>query len=132
MVEVKESGKVAGQVARIVQLLTRQHDIEPDDIAVLVANVAWREELAPGGRLARLEITDAAERREDRVIVDTVRRSKGLESLVTVIVVDAELAANEELAYVAISRARTRTYLVGQARHLKQVLSVEPGRASRG
>ena len=127
VVEVKESGKVAGEVARIVQSLTQQHDIEPDDIAVLVSNAAWREELAPGGRLAGLELTDAAERREGRVIVDTVRRFMGLESLVTVIVVDAELAGNEELAYVAISRARTRTYLVGQARHLKQVLAGEPG-----
>ena len=61
------------------------------------------------------------------MVLDTVRRFKGLESLVTVIVVDAELVASEEQAYVAISRARTRTFLAGQPRYLKAVLAVESG-----
>ena len=52
-------------------------------------------------------------------------RSSSVEALVTVIVADAEVAANEELAYVAISRARTRTLLVGNPRHLKAVLASE-------
>lgn len=125
VVEVGDRTKIAGEVSRLVQSLTRQHDIAPHDVAVLVPNVAWREELVPDGRLAGLACTDASRCENGRLIVDTVRRFKGLESLVTVIVVDAELGTNEELAYVAISRARTRTFLVGQTRHLKAVLAVE-------
>ena len=59
------------------------------------------------------------------LIVDTVRRFKGLEALVTIVVVDAALAANEELAYVALSRARTRTFLVGQPRHLQAIVKTQ-------
>jgi hypothetical protein len=127
LVEVTDRSRVAGEVSKLVQSLTRQHDIAPDDVAVLVPNEAWREELSPGGRLAGFACADAARREDGKLVVDTVRRFKGLESLVTVIVADAALAANEELAYVALSRARTRTYLVGQSRHLNTVLASEEG-----
>lgn len=126
VVEVPDAGRIAGEISKLVQSLTREHDIAAHDLAVLVPNDGWRQDIATGGHLAGLEVTDAVTRKDGCVVVDTVRRFKGLESLVTVIVADADLAANEELAYVAISRARTRTFLVGQARHLKAMLAVEP------
>jgi len=126
-IEVEGRSGVRREVIRLIQSLTVQHGIAPEDVAILVPNDAWREELMKHGRVAGFECTDSASCREGRVIVDTVRRFKGLESLVTVIVVDAGLVANEELIYVAISRARTRTYLVGQARHLKAVLAEDGG-----
>jgi hypothetical protein len=127
LVEVADRSRVAGEVSKLVQSLTKQHDIAAQDVAVLVPNEDWCQELSRGGRLAGLEVTEAAVRKEGCVVVDTVRRFKGLESLVTIVVVDAELAANEELAYVVLSRARTRTYVVGQSRHLNTVLASEEG-----
>jgi len=125
LVEVHDPARIGAEVTRLVQSLMRQHDIAPHDVAVLVPNDAWREVLTRGDRLAGFAVSDAAGRREGTVIVDTVRRFKGLEALVTVVVVDAELAANEELAYVALSRARSREFLVGNPRHLKASLTVE-------
>jgi hypothetical protein len=125
LVEVADRPQLSGEVSKLVHSLTRQHDIAPDDVAVLVPNEAYLEELSPHGRLAGFACTDAERRESGRLAIDTVRRFKGLESLVTIIVTDASLAASEELAYVALSRARTRTILVGQSRHLRQVLAVD-------
>jgi hypothetical protein len=124
-IEVEDRENVAREVVRTILTLTQRHDIAPHDVAVLVPNEAWRTELVGGGRIGGNAVTDAVSRDRDKVMVDTVRRFKGLESLVTVIVVDASLAKDEELAYVAISRARTRTFLIGQARHLKLALAAD-------
>jgi hypothetical protein len=124
-IEVADRGKIASEVSSLVLTLTQRHNIAPHDVAVLVPNDKWREELTSAGHIGSLELTDAVGRDKNKVMVDTVRRFKGLESLVTLIVVDAALAGDDELAYVAVSRARTRTYLIGHARHIKLVLAAD-------
>jgi hypothetical protein len=118
LLEANDRPAILREVVRLVQSLTRQHTISPEEIAILVPDEAWREEIAPLVSAIGLDCKTADDARGQPLIVDTVRRFKGLEALVTIIIVTADLAANEELAYVALSRARTRTYLVGQTRHL--------------
>lgn len=124
--EVASVTDISGEVAKLVQGLVRQHDIAPEDIAVLVPSDKWREELTIRNRVGGFTSTDGSCPQAGSVVGDTVRRFKGLETLVAVIVVDAELAASDELAYVAVSRSRARTYLVGLPRHLATVLADEP------
>ena len=47
------------------------------------------------------------------VIVDSLKRFKGLESLVVILVINRNMANEPELAYVAVSRAKTRLYILG-------------------
>jgi hypothetical protein len=124
-IEVADRERIVSEVLRLVLSLTQRHDIAPHDVAVLVPNEAWRAGIMGGGSIASFAVTDAVNRDQNKIMVDTVRRFKGLESLVTLIIVDADLAGDEELAYVAISRARTRTFLIGQARHLRLVLAAD-------
>jgi hypothetical protein len=123
IVEADDRRTIAREVERIVRSLTKDHGIDPSELAILIPSDAWREELAQDGFLAGLEYRNAGADQQGHLVLDTVRRFKGLEALVTIIVVDASMAASEELAYVALSRARTRTYLVGQKRHLKAFLA---------
>jgi hypothetical protein len=123
IVEADDRRTIAREVERIVRSLTKEHAIDPSELAILIPSDAWREELVQEGLLAGFEYRNAGLDQQGHLVLDTVRRFKGLEALVTIIVVDASMAANEELAYVALSRARTRTYLVGQKRHLKAFLA---------
>jgi ATP-dependent exoDNAse (exonuclease V) alpha subunit len=50
---------------------------------------------------------------KDSVIVETVGRFKGLESSVIVLLADRILSKNQELSYVAVSRARVRLFVFG-------------------
>ena len=44
---------------------------------------------------------------DEAVAVDTIRRFKGLERLAVIVIADQEILDAPELAYVALSRART-------------------------
>ena len=50
----------------------------------------------------------------DVVTVDTIRRFKGLESPVIVLIVDYETAQSPEMSYIAVSRAQSRLYVYGE------------------
>lgn len=125
IIEVMDKSRVAQELASLVLSVTREHGVAPGDVTILVPSEVWIESLSRSGILAGLTTTPATQPREGLVTLDTVRRFKGLESLVTIIVVDAELAASDELAYVALSRARTRVFVIGQQRHVHAFLDGE-------
>jgi hypothetical protein len=117
---VPTNDRIPTELKMLLDLLIGTHDIAPHDIAVLVSSARVRSEIAGDRACGGLAFTDATHQREGAVVLETVRRFKGLEALIVVIVVDAEIAASEELSYVAVSRARTRAFLIGQRRHIEQ------------
>ena len=128
LVEANDRPGIVRVVERIVRSLTVEHAVAPEEIAILVPNDTWHEAIVRQGRVAGVACRGAGSPQQGNMLVDTVRRFKGLEALITIVVVDASLTANDELAYVALSRARTRTYLVGQQRHLKGLVAVDADR----
>lgn len=105
---------------RIGDLLHNQN-IVPRQIAVLVPDVRWAETLAPGGRLARYEVADAEASELKRVIVDSVRRFKGLEKPVVFLVLDVHASTEVELLYTAITRAQTLLEIFAPPRLLQRL-----------
>lgn len=83
------------------------------DITILTrdknARDKFQHELAQKGFLS----CHAGERNYGLLCVDTVPRFKGLESPIVIAMCDSEWANNSEMSYVAISRARSRFYLIG-------------------
>lgn len=61
----------------------------------------------------RIRTVGAGQSRNGAVVVDTIRRFKGLESLVVLLVVDRISSEHQELSYVAVSRARSRLFVMG-------------------
>jgi hypothetical protein len=123
LISATDGAGIVNAVVRLVQRLVDLDAVAPEEIAVLLPSGDWASNITRRLSEVGIRCTDAHEGQSGALTVDTVRRFKGLEALVTVIVVDASLAAEEELAYVALSRARTRTFLVGQSRHLAVVAS---------
>ena len=106
--------------ARIVDLIARQ-GVDPGDIAVLIADARRKAEYY--STLRRLPLPKPAIWLEegipgnDTVLIDTIQRFKGLESPVVVLwgLDTIDLARNEELLYVGMSRAKSLLVVVGTA-----------------
>jgi hypothetical protein len=106
--------------ARIVDLLARQ-GVSAGDITVLIADAIHKADYYAA--LKRLPLPKPASWREERirsensVLIETIQRFKGLESSIVILWgLDAiDLARNEELLYVGMSRAKSLLVVVGTA-----------------
>lgn len=125
-IEVPDVADAFGMIRSTVERLTRNEGVPPNDIAIMLPNDQYRRGLVPNGELLGIQVTDASVRENGKFIVDTVRRFKGLESLVAVIFVDDSIAASDELAYISMSRAKLRLFLIGNPHDLRSVTRAAP------
>lgn len=104
--------------ARVSELIV-SHGVRPCDIAVLVSSATEAEHLRRLGnsKLRRYGVTDAEARDEDKVVVDSVRRFKGLESPVIMLVLNEGMEQFDELVYTGMTRAQV-VLEVFASRHL--------------
>lgn len=117
-IKVNTPGDMVRQISDSVARLGSLEQVVPDDIAVLVANEAAMERIASGNRLGGFRTTRCDEAAEGRVVVDTIRRFKGLERPVVIIGATQDAVIDKELPYVALSRARTHLVIVGEEKVL--------------
>ncbi len=101
-----------GAIKLVVKLI-KEESISHGDIAVLLSGendaAKFRSELS----MLQIMSSDAEKLDLNTVIVDSIKRFKGLESLVVILVMNRNMANEPELAYVAVSRAKTRLYVFG-------------------
>ncbi|WP_170759788.1 nuclease-related domain-containing DEAD/DEAH box helicase [Ruegeria lacuscaerulensis] len=86
--------------------LVFNEEVAPRDIAVLFNGPLAKEQFLGLTSGTSIPVTDAEEMALEEVVVDTVRRFKGLERSAIVLVVTGEEMERRELAYVAFTRAR--------------------------
>jgi hypothetical protein len=106
--------------SRIVDLITHQ-GVNPDEITVLILDARYKAEYYAS--LRKLPLPKPAiwleegVRRNNTVLIETVRRFKGLESQIVFLwgIDSIDLDLNEELKYVGISRAKSLLIVVGTA-----------------
>jgi hypothetical protein len=101
------------QVVSIVQELVKGQSLAPADVALLTPDARTADDIRIALLAARLKPTDALTRAPGAVVVDTIARFKGLESLAIIVLGDRLSANNPELSYVAVSRARALLVVVG-------------------
>ena len=58
-------------------------------------------------------VSDAENREGEKLCVDTIRRFKGLESPVVILVVGSEMLTTPELLYVGVTRAQAHLTIAG-------------------
>lgn len=86
--------------------LVFNEEVAPGDIAVLINNPETRERFLACGSGTAIPITDAETMALEDVVVDTVRRFKGLERPAIILIATGEELTQRELAYVAFTRAK--------------------------
>lgn len=109
---------------KLLEVIARLSTIErvaPDDIAILVANEAEADALTSGGLIGRLPVAKCDNPAPGAVIVDTIRRFKGLEAQIVVVVASPALIGERELAYVATSRPRAHLIGIGDRSSLESL-----------
>ena len=121
------SPSVATQAANVAREITRLiHDegVNPEDIAVLVAGTPKekyydRLRNKPLPRPAKWSREEHFQ--DESVLIDTVKRFKGLERDVVFLWIDEVSAVDDTQMYVGISRARSILYVVGDSNTVKLV-----------
>ena len=106
----------AKQVARLVTKLLHDEKIAPESTAVLVSGqqkeylygLLKAESLPKPAKWSREEHF-----RDNSVLMDTIKRFKGLERDVIILWVNQDVIANDALMYVGTSRAKSMLYIVG-------------------
>lgn len=100
-----------GRAVELVASLSRG-GVRADDVAVLVPGHGDVERVGQALDRARIGWRRADQNLAGAVTVETIRRFKGLEAPVVILLVD-RAACQGETAYVAVSRARSRLFVLG-------------------
>jgi superfamily I DNA/RNA helicase len=106
IVSSDESALCSAAASELVRLVDKER-VSPGDIAVLVPAANWIETFRQTAAHTGLEFSTCDDLTSEHVVVDTVRRFKGLERQATILVVSSADLSGTELAYVGMSRPRT-------------------------
>ena len=112
-IEAETRKALLRRTTEYVTRLVTGEKVPADDIAVLVSKEKEVEEFAPNGRIGGISASRCDETHNGSVIVDSVRRFKGLERPVVILAATSDSVQNDELVYVATSRARTHLAVAG-------------------
>ena len=112
-IKLNMPGELGRRISRCVARLHSRERVPPDNIAVLVASETAIGRIAPSNRLGGFRTARCDEQSEGRIVVDSIRRFKGLERPVVVIAATPEIIIERDLPYVSVSRARTLLVIAG-------------------
>lgn len=115
--------------SRIVDLIARQ-GVAPEDITVLIADALRKSEYYLALRKLPLPKSvrwlEEGTQESNTVLLDTIRRFKGLESSVVFLwgLDSIDLSKSQELLYVGMSRAKSLLYVVARSQVCKDLRGI--------
>ena len=118
-----EEIKIANEISNLISV----HKIKPEDISVLILDSRKIEnkttQLISEPLSGKTKWILKGFQCKNTVLVDTVKRFKGLESEIVFLwgIDNIDLVSSEELLYVGISRAKSILYLVGSKDSCKKI-----------
>lgn len=124
---IKNDAELKVALAERVGLLTKKEGLDPGDIAILFPTEQAASCLADdrGYRIGRSRACNAEKRSNDMVAVDTIRRFKGLESPVVLLVLGLDVSDREQLLYTGITRAQAVLEIFAPANVIRQLESFD-------
>ena len=112
-----ETGAVPGLTRAAfneVKRLVYQEELDPAEIAILVTNSEERDAFMIAAAHSGIPFAGAENLSRNAVVVDTIRRFKGLERTAIVLCIAGTETGQTELAYVGMTRARAALSIVCQ------------------
>jgi len=109
------------RISERTRTLIADHGLEPEQITVLLPSKSVVEAIVPRDRprLGNHPVVNAEHRSKNSVTVDAIRRFKGLESPVVLLVVTGDLKDQDELLYTGITRAQVFLEILAPPRLLE-------------
>jgi hypothetical protein len=123
-IELDQGYGVREQLGEIVGRLCVSERVHPHDIAILSGLEKSASKLATLKKIGRFAVTTADEPRRDAIVVDTIRRFKGLERAIVVLVELSGVLETAELLYVGCTRARLKLIALGTPSELERLQRV--------
>ena len=120
-VPAKGLAEIGRELSEYAGRLIAKEDVPPGDIAVLVPNKNDIKVITPDNHFGGCETTRCEKPRDGAIVVDSIRRFKGLERRVVLLAADHSLVDKSELSYVAMSRARVHLVVAGEDSILDQL-----------
>lgn len=102
-----------------ILVYTSKERIAPEDIAILVPDEIYLKDLIPDDSIAGKVCVKSHMRQRDAIVIDTIRKFKGLESPVVFLLVNPEVVEKNEIIYVGLSRAMTHLVICGDSNSLE-------------
>lgn len=123
-VEVESDKEIINAVVNDLQILTQEEKISPGDVALLVSSVEDVKKLERACQEQGIAFRSCDTEPDidvSAVVIDTIRRFKGLESPAIILAFGSTQAGDRELIYVAISRARAFLEIIATSDVLEQI-----------
>ena len=120
-ITVESQQQIQPTVVEILNRLVTNEKIEASDIAILSPKYKDISEYFDEKKIGPFERTNCEKPLENKVVVDSVSRFKGLDSSVLVLIATEYLIEKSELVYVGMTRARTHLIIVGTKDVLKKL-----------
>jgi len=112
-IEAVTEHAAAKETSRVLHRLIHEEHLSPGDVAVLTGRSRDSSELSKEGRIGAYEVTDGRHPDPKKVVFDSIRRFKGLERPVAVLVELEEVMGSPETLYVGLTRANTHLVVIG-------------------
>jgi DNA helicase IV len=113
--EATDESAATTKLRESLGFLISQTGMRPERIAVLCGSRRKANEITAGGSIGSYSVTDAAHPVSGSVIVDSVRRFKGLEADVIILFMPDTYIDDAEMLYVATTRAKALLIVIGSA-----------------
>ena len=111
---------LASLLATTLADLIDQHGVKPGEIAILTPGPTSNHPMARGGQIGGMTFSPAGADADGKLIFDSVRRFKGMDRPV-VLIIDADKLVDPELTYVALTRPSLLLKVFGSAATLARL-----------
>lgn len=117
-ITIESEEKLRKALRNTVAELIIDDELQRKDIAVLASSKEILSQVVPEGKVGAYYTSKCDDNNQISIIADTIRRFKGLESKVVILLLSQDLLGSEELLYVGLSRARTQLTVIGTERQI--------------
>ncbi|WP_428939249.1 NERD domain-containing protein [Fontivita pretiosa] len=115
-------------LSRVLHHLIREQRVVPGDICVLTPRRLANSCIGQADHVGAFPIAVGSRLAVDRVQVETVRRFKGLERPVIILMEVEDIGESDEVMYVGVTRARLHLVIIAKPEVLNRIVSLQQRR----